>query len=384
MAINALVVGSEYGGVLLGDITKGYIAGSIAVIGKCLSCAMSPTGEYLAVGNNSSPCLSIYDVVDGYKKIIAGTIILPGQANKMSFNADGSLLAVGHNSSPYVTVFNTGTWTKVVAASLIVDGYGGQGIAFSPDGLYLSVCHENNTGVTVFNTMDWSKKTLSFSLGGYGMDCAFSPDGGIIAVIGNGSPKLISTATWGMHPKTISASGTGTGCSFSPDGKYLAIAHSNAPNITVYSTETWTKISSSALSVAGSGKACAFSLDGKTLYVGHSEAPFFSAIEVSDWSIAPPPFPTSSAQVCIAGADVGARYIRANVRDISGDPAQRTMRVRLRSDGTRQAEVVSDPVTGDVEAKVYGGDVEYDAQFMAASGEPLNDLFFARVSSSET
>lgn len=86
----------------------------------------------------------------------------------------------------------------------------------------------------------------------------------------------------------------------------------------------------------------------------------------------------------IAFVDAGARFVRATVRDVADAVASRKVRVRRRSDGALQAEGRSSATTGDFEAKVYAGDVEYDVQFMTEDGEPLNDLFFARVTSSET
>ena len=45
----------------------------------------------------------------------------------------------------------------------------------------------------------------------------------------------------------------------------------------------------------------------------------------------------------------------------------------------RLSATASSAVTGEYEVAVYQGDVDYDVQFLAANGEQLNDLFFART-----
>ena len=68
---------------------------------------------------------------------------------------------------------------------------------------------------------------------------------------------------------------------------------------------------------------------------------------------------------------------------LHNNPAARTVRIYERSTGELCATTTSDPVTGDYSAKVYEGDVDYDAHFLTAPGELLNDLFFARVRAGE-
>ena len=89
--------------------------------------------------------------------------------------------------------------------------------------------------------------------------------------------------------------------------------------------------------------------------------------------------PALSLLRAVAFHATAQQIIRGSVRDVDNNPAARTVRIYERSTGELCATTTSDPVTGDYSAKVYEGDVDYDAQFLAASGELLNDLFFARV-----
>lgn len=76
-----------------------------------------------------------------------------------------------------------------------------------------------------------------------------------------------------------------------------------------------------------------------------------------------------------------AYRIRGTVRDKDGNLVSRTVRAHRRSDGVLVAQTVSDAVTGEYELLVYPDSPaeEYDVQFLAAPGELLNDLIYART-----
>ena len=78
------------------------------------------------------------------------------------------------------------------------------------------------------------------------------------------------------------------------------------------------------------------------------------------------------------------RFIRGTVYDENGDEADRTVNVYRRSDSKLVGTTVSDAVDGTYEVELVDGDIEYDVQFQAGSGDALNDLFFARVESGDT
>lgn len=342
------------------------------------SCTFSQDGRFLAIGTASTPGIIVYDT-DTWATVLATPSF--GSVWKMCFSPDGSMLVAAVPESPYFAIYSTTTWEKITPP-ISLAGYGASCCAFSRDGSLLAFTH----GVTsIYKTSDWSKVSTPALTQNAPEFCCFSPDGAFFAVAGS-SPALTvySTATWTSVPGGTYSGAYGKSCGFSPDGTKFALTIDRSPGVVFFSVGAWTGLTAPAVFVDHPARTCEFSPDGLLLFIGSIRAPFLTVVNVGTLTKLPHAFGIVSEVSGIAFVDAGARYIRANVRDISGDPAQRTMRVRLRRDGTRQAEVVSDPVTGDVEAKVYGGDVEYDAQFMAASGEPLNDLFFARVSSSET
>ena len=161
-----------------------------------------------------------------------------------------------------------------------------------------------------------------------------------IVVLGDAAPYL-TRASWSKQKQLAISSNppnVGYGVSFSPDGSLCAVAHAGAPHLTVYNTSDWSKV----------------------------EHPF---------SV----LPASTNLRAVSLHAPSHSVIRGSVRDVDNNPAARTVRIYERSTGEICATTTSDPVTGDYSAKVYEGDVDYDAHFLTAPGELLNDLFFARV-----
>ena len=135
----------------------------------------------------------------------------------------------------------------------------------------------------------------------------------------------------------ISVPSTANDCAFSPDGSLLAVAHGSPPYITIYNTSTWATVH--GLSLAGADSNA-----------------------VSFWNSP-------------------AYRIRGTVRDKDGNLVSRTVRAHRRSDGVLVAQTVSDAVTGEYVLRMYPDNPaeEYDVQFLAATGELLNDLIYART-----
>ena len=147
---------------------------------------------------------------------------------------------------------------------------------------------------------------------------------------------------------------------------------------------SWSKQKQLAISSTPSynGNGVSFSPDGSLCAVAHVSPPYLTVYSTSNWSKVPHPFavpPASGNLRAVAFHAPSHSVIRGSVRDVDNNPAARTVRIYERSTGEICATTTSDPVTGDYSAKVYEGDVDYDAQFLAAPGELLNDLFFARV-----
>ena len=257
--------------------------------------------------------------------------------------------------------------------------------AFSPDGSLLAVAHNNSPYITIYATSNWSKLANPSTLpSNTANDCAFSPDGSLLAVAHNVSPfiTVYNTSTWTKlaNPSTLPPS-TANGCAFSPDGSLLAVAHANSPYITVYNTSTWTKLAIPSTLPPSTAYGCAFSPDGSLLAVAHAGSPYITVYNTSTWT-AESGFSFISADArAVSFMATPAYRIRGTVRDKDGNLVSRTVRAHRRSDGVLVAQTVSDAVTGAYELRVYPDSPaeEYDVQFLAAPGELLNDLICART-----
>ena len=395
MAINMVAVaGNGAPALVLYDVASqsviptSALANDLGLSATAYSCAFSPDGSVLAITHSAPPYITVVNTSD-WSKVVSASLVLPISASgRCTFSRDGSKLAVVQRGTGSLTVFNTSDWSKVVSASLSVSG-GVYGCAFSPDGSRMAVAHTGSPYLTVFNTSDWSKVVAaSLTLPGYCVGCSFSPDGSKLAAAHSGGTNLtvFNASDWSkVVSASLSITANGFGCAFSPDGTRLATLSSGPPHMALFNTSTWTKYSLPSAALSGTGTSCEFRPDGSGVLFLHSIYPFVTELDVSTLAAsANATYGVHFLPEVVSFASAGPRFIRGSVRDSAGAVAARNVRVRRRSDGVRQAFVASDPVTGDFEATVYSGDVEYDVQFLAASGEPLNDLFFARVTSSET
>lgn len=173
----------------------------------------------------------------------------------------------------------------------------------------------------------------------------------------------------------------GHAVAFSADGTQLVVAHFASPYISAYKVSGWSSVAITSGVLPGTPTAFSASPGANLLAVAHAGAPYATIYDMATWAKIPLPsyINPPNALSAIAISNPAPLVIRGGVRDADNNVAARTVRVLERSSGRICATTTSDPVTGDYSAKVYEGDVDYDVQFMAAPGELLNDLFFARV-----
>ena len=179
----------------------------------------------------------------------------------------------------------------------------------------------------------------------------------------------------------IALAGTAFGCAFSPDGTLLAVAHSSSPHITIYNTSTWTKLANPSVLPPNTATGCAFSPDGTLLVVTHGGFPYANIYNTSTWAVESWFSTINANSKAVSFGNSPAHRIRGTVRDKDGNLVSRTVRAHRRSDGALVAQAVSDAMTGEYELVVYPDNLAepYDVQFLAAPGDLLNDLIYART-----
>jgi WD40 repeat protein len=249
---------------------------------------LTPTGittQYLALGHDTSPFLSIYIRNGDVLTKLADPAALPGSSgNGCAFSPNGDFLAVACSSTPYIAIYQRAgsVFTKLSNPATIPTG-NGTGVAWSPNGLLLAVSHFTSPYITIYSvsgttfTKIANPAALPPNDGGRG--CAFSKDGTLFAVTHDGptvtvSIYTVSGTTFTKQPNPATLPGAlqpSFGCAFSPDGAYLAVASgSQSQSHTIYAITagpTFTKIANPSMpSVAFEA---AWTADSSVLLCGH-------------------------------------------------------------------------------------------------------------------
>ena len=346
----------------------------------------SKDGKYAAAACAGSARLFVYDL-DTRAVVSAPSLTGVGTVFAAAFSPDSRLLVMGFNNSPYIRVIDTATWGAVAGPTVTAAP---KVIEFSPDGGSLAISYDNSTptSVQVFETSGWGNVTpASFSSQKNVKAICFNSSGTLLATAHNQTKYLsVFNMPAGTAVSSFSAlSGVCASVAFSPSGGTLVAGHANGSILTALDTTTWTKDASLNISsITNAVSGVAFTGDGRHLVcTTPALARGLIVLDAVDWSVVQTPYKRPTASTSVAVVQTGRRFIRGSVRDITNAPASRRVRVSRRADGKVVAAAKSSAVTGDFEAMVYDGDVEYDVQFLASDGEPLNDLFFARVSSSD-
>jgi len=76
-----------------------------------------PTGDYIAVGHQTSPFFTLLDHTTPGSVSLAATYTLSGFGKGVSFNPDGDYIAVGHDVSPRFTLLDHTTPGSVSLAA---------------------------------------------------------------------------------------------------------------------------------------------------------------------------------------------------------------------------------------------------------------------------
>ena len=157
------------------------------------------------------------------------------------------------------------------------------------------------------------------------------------------------------------------------------LATANSSQVSLQNADS--KLALAPITLPNIANGCAFSPDGTLLAVAHASSPYITVYNTSTWTAAPGFLPVGALPKAVSFSSTPARRIRGTVRDKDGNLVARTVRAHRRSDGVLVAQTVSAAMTGEYEVLVYPDSPTeaYDVQFLAASGELLNDLIYART-----
>lgn len=143
----------------------------------------SPSGARVAVPSSGTPFICEFETAT-YTKLSA----LPATAGSAwcaAYSPDESLLAVGHQTTPLLTVYDLASGTALPSPPELPASTVG-GVVFSPDGATLYVTHNGTQPVYAYDTTTWARTELpGGAQSGSGKTLVISPDGSKLASLGN-------------------------------------------------------------------------------------------------------------------------------------------------------------------------------------------------------
>jgi WD40 repeat protein len=173
--------------------------------------AFSPTGRLLALPGRDGKVM-LWDLDHGTSRVLTGHT---GAVWSVAFSPDGTTLASGGEDKKVILWdVARGTFLAVLPGPTDIV----RNVAFSPDGTKLAAA-----GGKIL-LWDVARRSPDATLGS-GIGVAFSPDGGMLAVVtGSQGPSANSSIVlWDLAKRTPYATlERGTGAIFSPDGRTLA------------------------------------------------------------------------------------------------------------------------------------------------------------------
>lgn len=309
---------------------------------------MAVSNSFVAVGGQSAPYFMVYNLATkGVETVPTAGL---GFVRALKFSPSGDRLAVLHATSPYLRIYDTSNWTFVVPATPPgrASGMQSAALAFSPDGAVV---------VTGTNSDPYI--------------CAFSMTGARLAAIS--STSLVSdVADMVLHPDGDGVVWVGSNYS----AGVARIGYFSFSSMTA--TRPYGDLGAAAYCAAVDSVA-------RCVYITHSqiESRFVSRLDFDGPHANTLRAPGGVLEVLAQGVaglslvELNPGKITGTVRDVYNTPAQRQVVARHRAHGYLSAVTTSD-AAGNYQMTVQNTE-PHDVQFMAAPGEQLNDLFFARV-----
>ena len=350
---------------------------SIVTASQVYATVISHDNQYLALGIYNQPYLEIYDMASETK--IDNVPSLPYYVNGpcLAFSPDGKRLYCGLYASPFLTIVNLETF-GIISSGITLPSFP-TGLSLSPDGKRLIFYFSNNTYPVVIDTDSMTVVDTNNVFPVYIYGGAFNEDGSVFYVSTTVSPylRVIRTADW---TQISSTNNVPTYSSLEFASGYLFCRRTNGAGFGVFDSSLNEVPEATAL-ITRQIMAMKASPDGRYMLFFFTSNTYPKAVRlrIGDWRIEP----VDALSLATFGVNDIAisrpefKRIYGTVRDKDGNPAQRTVRIFHRGNGRMVAEQQSDATTGDYEASVVAG--EYDVVAMAADGENLNDLIYARV-----
>jgi WD40 repeat protein len=268
-------------------------------------------------------------------------------------------------------------------------------ISFSPDGARMAVGHTNGTKLRIYLTSDWSYVEADVTAcGNTPRAIEWAPDSTTLAVGSDGgiSPffTIFTYAGVRTYASTVSARMNSiVGFKYTPDGSAIVMsggAANFAERVTKFTISGSTFTPLAGISGNWLAKDLVLDADEGLAYMVHAARDgttmsrfnylTMDGLEDAGYDVRQSASNMADASLAILRRDTGR--VTGTVRDIDNNPVSRDVYAFDRASKRLVAKTTSQAGTGNYTLRVPNTNA-HDVNFEAASGEQLNDLFFARV-----
>ncbi len=264
--------------------------------------AFSPSGSYVAIANDNSNDVTVFQISGGGTLNGGTSYALPAGSThpfSVAFSPNGTYVATANYFSSDVTVFTVGageTLSGGTSYALLAGSNSPYSVAFSPDGTYVATANgSNNVIVFTVGSGGALSNGTSYTLPAGStppISIAFSPDGTYLATANsfsgstNGSVTVFTVGVGGVLSNSTSyalpaGSIDPVSVAFSPSGAYLATANgaagSTSGDVTVFTVGAGGVLSNGTSYALPAGSrdpnSVAFSPDGSYLVTANNFTP---------------------------------------------------------------------------------------------------------------
>jgi WD40 repeat protein len=237
---------------------------------KVAALALSPDGNLLAVGTDSSGVVGFYETAKGVRQGVISLVAAPkgkdrgfraSSVRALAYSPDGKKLAVLTAGR----IFFCDMVAKKLSPAFLPNQDGIRCLAYSPDGKFLATAGDDKK-ITLWDAEKLEPRATLVGHTATVVSLAFSPDSASVAsASADKTARVWDTAT-GKERGVLNAHTEGLLCvAFSPDGKLLA-SSSGAVDKTVRLWDAATLRERSKILHQGKVEAVAFSADSGMLY----------------------------------------------------------------------------------------------------------------------
>ncbi len=236
--------------------------------------AISQTGPFAYVANNSSNTVSVINIPTGQ---VANSILVGSGPWGTAISPDQTQVYVTNNQGNNVSVINAASGSVVATIPVQSSPFG---VAFTPDGSSVYVVNGSSNTVSVINPATQTV-VATVPVQNSPVSVAMAPtSNGTFAYVTNSASNTVSVIAVGSNPTVVQTIPVGTGprwVTVSPNSMWAYVENAGSNNVSVISVAS-NKVTAT-IPVGANPFGAAFTPDNSTVYVANSGSNNVSVID---------------------------------------------------------------------------------------------------------